>query len=381
MPPLSPVVILLWLAAGPTVRVDQYPLRSGCEAGGREVTRLSVGQPVTIKLSLSLGTTPCYLIRVASNGQEVEGYVAADALDGLEEFEQARRTAAPVIAGTAPAAPAPKALPPPSVRVPAHPDIDRAMDLLSRQQPEQALALLTRLIAAHPKEPGLLAMAGHAAERADRPLDAIEFWTRAIALRADPELEKRIEEVRRSAAADRSVERKYGTRFLLRYDGAVVDSPTASQIVALLEEEFSRVSAQLGCRADERIVTIVQTREAYLRATNAAEWSAAAYDGRIRVPLPDRSQVTPELRRTFGHEIVHACLASLGRWPTWLHEGLAQRLSGETLTARDREIVAAASRAGRMPKLELLGRGWTGLDAASARFAYVLAHRAVELFF
>ena len=31
-------------------------------------------------------------------------------------------------------------------------------------------------------------------------------------------------------------------------------------------------------------------------------------------------------RRTLAHETVHACLAALGNWPAWVHEGLAQRL-------------------------------------------------------
>jgi len=40
--------------------------------------------------------------------------------------------------------------------------------------------------------------------------------------------------------------------------------------VAILEEEFGRISFQLGCRAEERIVTIVQSREAYLKNNRGA---------------------------------------------------------------------------------------------------------------
>jgi len=42
---------------------------------------------------------------------------------------------------------------------------------------------------------------------------------------------------------------------------------------------------------------------------------------------------TRATRQVFAHELVHACLANIGSWPAWLHEGLAQKLSGEPVSA------------------------------------------------
>jgi hypothetical protein len=87
------------------------------------------------------------------------------------------------------------------------------------------------------------------------------------------------------------------------------------------------------------------------------------------------------MHKTFAHELVHACLAGTGRWPAWLHEGLAQRLSGETLPTEMREEVRAAARAGKLPPLGSMSQSWTRLSPGNARLAYAMALYAAELFF
>jgi hypothetical protein len=87
------------------------------------------------------------------------------------------------------------------------------------------------------------------------------------------------------------------------------------------------------------------------------------------------------MHKTFAHELVHACLAGTGRWPAWLHEGLAQRLSGEKLPPEMREVVRAAARAGKLPPLQAMSQSWTRLSPGNARLAYAVALYAAELFF
>jgi hypothetical protein len=138
------------------------------------------------------------------------------------------------------------------------------------------------------------------------------------------------------------------------------------------------VSAQLGCFAEEKIVTIIQSRDAYKKATDAAEWSGGQYDGRIRVPVMNGQQMDARQEQVLAHETTHACLAMLGEWPSWLQEGMAQKLSGETLPPQARAQLAELAKAGQLPKLEALRRGWSGLDTQSARLAYSLALEAVD---
>src|SRR5205807_4960616 len=162
---------------------------------------------------------------------------------------------------------------------------------------------------------------------------------------------------------DQSSERLFGVRVVLRYDSGTVSTDTARAMVGVVDSTFARVSSQLGCTAEEKIVTIVQSRDAYKKATDAAEWSGGQYDGRIRVPVPNLQQssgqrMPPGSEQVLAHETTHACLAMLGEWPSWLHEGMAQKLSGETLAPAARSKIATMAREGKLPKLEQLRQGW-----------------------
>ncbi len=57
----------------------------------------------------------------------------------------------------------------------------------------------------------------------------------------------------------------------MRYQSSVVKAETARDMAGALDHEFARVSDELGCHADERVVAIVQSRDAYRKATEAAE--------------------------------------------------------------------------------------------------------------
>jgi hypothetical protein len=85
------------------------------------------------------------------------------------------------------------------------------------------------------------------------------------------------------------------------------------------------------------------------------------------------------MRRVFAHETVHACLAMLGRWPAWLHEGVAQRLSGDTLKPAMRQRIAEMTRNHQLPRLEDLGQNWSRMDTDHAAVAYALSLAAAEL--
>src|SRR6202020_761855 len=117
-------------------------------------------------------------------------------------------------------------------------------------------------------------------------------------------------------------------------------------------EEYARISAQLGCYAEERIVAIAQSPAAYRKTTDAAEWSGGQYDGRIRVPVFDGQQMDASRRRTLAHETTHACLSMLGQWPAWLQEGLAQEMSGDRVTPALQKKIEDWVRAGKLPRLE-----------------------------
>jgi hypothetical protein len=377
--------LLLALLLALSVKEDQAALRAACDAGSPVVATLTAGSPLTVRYVL-MGDTPCYKVTVDLRGTQIEGYLPATAIEGLEALDKSRRAAAwittsealsavrraqPLSALQAPSgSPAPL---PASARV----ILAQAEQWIEASQPGKALTLLEPEIKKR-RDPALLSMAGVAAWRADDPRQALDYWRESLDLAPNPGLEKLYQQVQKEQKNDHSSERMYGVRVVLRYDAGTVPVDTARAMVRVVDSTFARVSSQLGCAAEEKIVTIVQSRDAYQKATDAAEWSGGQYDGRIRVPAISGQQMNANAEQVLAHETTHACLAMLGEWPSWLHEGMAQKLSGEALAPASREKIAAMARADKLPKLEQLRQGWSQLDAEHATLAYALALAAVD---
>jgi hypothetical protein len=367
---------LLLLLLAISVKQDGTHLRSGCAPDEESLATLASGAQVAIRYAISGESTPCYKVSVESGGKTMDGYLSAAEIDGLDQFDQGRRDAARIemreviqaVKASAPIAGTPNAV------------AQQAMQLVDSGQPRRALQILepeTR----RSKDPGLLAIAGVAAWKSDDSRRALEYWRASLELKSNPDLESLVHRVEREAKSDQSADKLIGMRVVLRYDGVAVKTDTARQMLATLDEEYFRISQQLGCFAEEKIVAIVQTQDAYRKTTNTAEWSGGQFDGRIRVPLLAGQEMDARVRRVFAHETVHACLAMLGQWPSWLHEGLAQKLSGETMHPSVRQKIDEMIRDHKLPRLENVGQDWSRLDSAHAAVAYGLSLEAVEMLY
>jgi hypothetical protein len=359
--------LFLWAAA--TIREEGAPLRAVCAPDEPPVAKLAAGTPVVIRFSLT-AAMPCYKVTVGTGAGAQTGYVPMAAVDN-RAGEQAR-AAAGGLGITAAPPPMPPALKATSDA------LEKPWALIQANQPREALALLEAHLRKAPKDAMALAMAGYASLRADQARVAVDYLEQSLAIQANPDIERLRERALREAKNDRSQDQLHGLRVTLRYEGMNVPADVARAMTAALDDEFARIAQALGCRSDEKIAAVVQTPDAYRATTAAVEWSGGHYDGRIHVPLLEGARIGPVTRRTFAHELVHACLAHLGAYPAWLHEGLAQKLSGEVLDDGRRAMVESAIRAKAVPPLEQIGQSWAGLNAAQARLAYALALAAVE---
>lgn len=327
-------------------------LRPSCDGSDVAVATVPAGTKVEIRFAVADGSN-CYKIAATVDGKSVLGYVDGPVLKGTDGFDEQRR---------------------------GRTSLDGA---------GQSSALVTAPEQARkPQNAHLLVQAALAAYQSDDLRRAWGYCRDALTLTADSNVAGFCKKVERESmvdmgGADKSGEKLYGLRVALRYEGEAMPADVARTMVAALDDEFIRISNQLGCRAEERITAIVQSRESYMKSTNAAEWSAGLYDGRIHVPLmdgtPDSQQFGPRMHRTFAHETVHACLANIGRFPAWLHEGLAQKLSGDTLSAAARQELQEKVRAGALPRLEKMGQDWSHLSGEHARLAYNLALAAADV--
>jgi tetratricopeptide (TPR) repeat protein len=373
------VVPVLFFFAVLSAKQDQTPLRSGCDATAQTITNLPAGTSVDIRFRLSDGSD-CFKVSAFLDGKLVMGYVPASVLAGLDQFEQGRASAASAdtIRDLRPMEAA-------SQKLVVHSGdlaLERAAQLLASNQPAQALELLEPAVKRHRNDPNVLLLTGLAAYRSDQLRAAIGYWKESLELSPNETLARVYERVRREAAADQSGEKLLGMHIALRYEGEALPSDTARAILSTLDEDYSRISAQLGCSSDERIVAIVQSRDAYLRGTGAAEWSGGEYDGRIHIAWTEGKQVGPQMRRALAHELVHACLTGIpsgtSPWPAWLQEGLAQKLSGDQLSAASRNQLHQLAAAKQIPRLEDLHQDWSQLSIENARLAYNLALAAAD---
>jgi hypothetical protein len=361
------------------VKQASTPLRDGCSADSEVVATLDAGAPLKIRYALAGESVPCYKVTVEIAGKTLDGFMPASAIAGLDEFEKGLRDApwpdpAKVIGSIKAAA---EQMPTLSGATLAN---TQAAALIESSQPGKALEMLENELRVK-TDPTTLALAGVAAWRSDDPQRALLYWKNSLEMQPNPDLERLYRRVEKETSGDLSTAKLYGLRVLLRYDATFVPVETARQMVGALDQEFQRVSDTLGCTAEERLIAIVQSREAYHKSTDAAEWNGGQYDGRIRVPVAGGQGMDAPLLRIFAHETTHACLSMIGHWPAWFQEGLAQKLSGDTLNPALRAKLEKMAKDGRLPRLENLRQDWSRLDTDHAVAAYALSLAAVEIFY
>ncbi|HEX5432303.1 MAG TPA: hypothetical protein VFW83_10065, partial [Bryobacteraceae bacterium] len=248
--------LLASTAAGASIKQNGAPLRDGCDADAKTIAALPAGTRVTVGYELAGEAVPCYQVTASASGKDITGYVAASALGGLESFDDGLRGAAwldwPQVLDSARS----------SAKTTSPGPLAAALRLLQSGEPSKALESIEPEVKAHPS-PGLLAWAGLAASRADDSHKALAYWREALDEGPDPGLQMLYERLEREVKNDRSTEKLYGARVFLRYDPASISAGTARQMLSILDSEFTRVSGELGCNAQERVVAVAQSRAAY----------------------------------------------------------------------------------------------------------------------
>jgi tetratricopeptide (TPR) repeat protein len=212
--------------------------------------------------------------------------------------------------------------------------------------------------------------------RAGRLSEAISIYeTARQRAPLDRELQQQLDEWRKQQELQRRFQEARSEHFTALFEMAT-DEPLARTVIERLEAAYSRIGSTLGVHPSQPITVVLYTRDQFRDITKLAAWSAAAYDGRIRVPLGVALDQREELDRVVSHEFVHAVVAMLGgrTVPAWVNEGLATVL--EPAGSKDAEAALARTRV-RLP-LSKLHRGFVDLSTRDAEVAYATAARAVR---
>lgn len=138
---------------------------------------------------------------------------------------------------------------------------------------------------------------------------------------------------------------------------------------------YWRVSTALSIYPERTITVVLYTQEQFRDITRSPQWAAAAYDGRIRLPVRGADANPHELERVLVHEFTHALVQSLT--PRGCTKGW---LSCSSRTAPRGAKVSSRTPPTRLP-LPRLEESFAALSAAEARLAYAQSAAMVRALF
>ncbi len=191
----------------------------------------------------------------------------------------------------------------------------------------------------------------------------------ALALRRDEELIELLLTLQREIQVQRNYDNARTSHFTVLFDGYEHEEMRVA-VLDILKDAYAGAGKALNHFPGEPITVILYTGKDFSDITRAPDWAGGMFgkvDGKIRLAVQGAEGQERMLRRVVTHEYVHALLHSLApATPLWLHEGLAQYLSG------DRAVNVA-----QVIPLPMLAGGFPG-DARAAYAAYMVSLQAVS---
>lgn len=256
------------------------------------------------------------------------------------------------------------------------------------EQRDRALSFefLTKLISLAPDEPfPHLAMADLLQEQ-DQLAEAAKHLDQAAdRARQDPALQSYLtsvtEKVRRTESAEAHMTARSSTHFVVKFDGTE-DHDTWTTVLEILEDAYREIGQKFGHFPSKPIAVVLHTKNSFQSATSSPAWADGLYDptlGRIQIPTQgattDKKWLTNVLRHEYVHALLHDRLGTSGSaLPTWLNEGLAIQLAGDTWP----ELNEALHGNVKVMPLNFLEGPWGALPTNAATLAYLEANSATH---
>ena len=278
-------------------------------------------------------------------------------------------------------------------------------EAIQRGDGEKAASAFRALLANNPNDPRALAGAGMAAHLTGRPDQAISYLKKAIQI--EPEfvqahymlgqiaysqgdidlaiksyervvklapgsqaIYQQLEEWKKEAALHNTFAARPTARFTVMFEGPEQQA-IAARVSSALEAAYARIGRSLNTYPTDTVTAILYTRQQFRDITKSPSWAAAAYDGRIRIPVMGALKNPAELDRVVTHEYVHALVQQMfPRVPGWLNEGLATLMEGGDRTW----LTARLRSAGALIPLAQLDRAFQTSDGDDAALAYAQSY-------
>ena len=200
-----------------------------------------------------------------------------------------------------------------------------AAQLLGRE--DEAISSLKKALQIEPDNVQALYLLGPIAYgQGDLDL-AIKSYERVVKVApGNPRIYQQLEAWKKESALHGTFTARRGARFTVSFEGPEQQA-IAARVSLVLEAAYARVGRALNTYPVETVTAILYTQRQFRDITRSPAWAAAAYDGRIRIPVLGALKDPAELDRIVTHEYVHAVLHQMyPRVPAWLNEGLATYL-------------------------------------------------------
>lgn len=247
-----------------------------------------------------------------------------------------------------------------------------------------ALFRLKEALELDPNQVDARDLLGDAYYRSNDITAALDEWERVYTDHPErPGLREKLEKAYREGAVEAKFGRSGSRHFHISYAPGTTREEQM-RVLSVLERAFLDIGQKFGgVYPPGPVNVIIYTADDFAAATQLGDYVGAVYDGKIRVPLKDKTGRTlpdDELRRRLYHEYVHVVVRFLvdDNAPWWLNEGLAETFSRET--GPDLEALRAAVRENRLvPLAQLDGDLLADLDADRLHVAYTQAHATVNL--
>jgi tetratricopeptide (TPR) repeat protein len=245
---------------------------------------------------------------------------------------------------------------------------------------------LTKLITMVPEEPfPHLAMADLLQEQ-DQLTEAAKHLGHATdRARQDPALQSYLAAVttklRRAQSSESHMSARSSAHFVVKFDGEE-DQHTWTSVLEILEEAYREIGQKFGHFPSKPIMVVLHAKDSFQGATGSPTWADGLFDpslGRIQIPTQGATTDKKWLSNVLRHEYVHALLhdrlgTSSGALPTWLNEGLAMQLAGDTWADLDQ----ATHEEIKVIPLTYLEGPWGALPAGTSTVAYLEANSATH---
>jgi len=200
---------------------------------------------------------------------------------------------------------------------------------------------------------------------------AIKSYERVVKLSpGNASIYQQLEAWKKEAALHDTFAARPTARFTVMFEGTAQQA-IATRVSNVLENAYARVGKALNAYPPETVTAILYTGQQFRDITKSPDWAAAAYDGRIRIPVLGALKDPAELDRVVTHEFVHAVIHQMyPRLPGWLNEGLATYLEPGDHTW----LMTRLRSADGMIPLSRLTEAFHTMDGGDALVAYAQSY-------